>query len=525
MASFALETGTASERDGGRLEHRPIVVDGNGAADPKEHFRHYRFGRDDIAAMPRIVGKRTNALAELMPLLERLHDKPAGAFEDVVLLHSALGLKPASGPSRHAINLLLDFFIDSVNRRLQEVYRGYLRADPLPKSTRHDRKIASLEATRNEAEAIVNACDWHWLANWLQLHRNGEDAETCLQRLSNFAFRIQRVNFRFTYHCNIACRHCYNSSGPKQKAQRIPLAPMLAIVGEMPGAGIGHLNLTGGEPFLYPDHVKALVAAGRTAGLRGISIYSNGYWAIDEQRANRMLEDLSAVGFMRGAGDHLKISTGAYHQEFVAFERILILARSYHAMFGRRLLVDFEMAPGTAVENEVRERTNAAGLGPDRIDLFFRHVSPLGRGKGLSGIPTRPIELPCNAINQIVFDPDGGVRPCCGLNNENQGVIVGRLASDRLLDLVKRMQNDPVLQFLAEKPMDAIFGHVKAAKSAAGYSDKCHLCQNAVGDLTDKEKLQAELFDGQMLYPFWFTLSLPGRDAPHAENDRSGEND
>jgi len=383
---------------------------------------------------------------------------------------------------------------------------------PPPAHANHNDKIASLEPTHVEAQAIVDSCDWGWLTGWLQLKRFGEDAESCVRRLSNFAFRIRRVNFRFTYHCNIACRHCYNSSGPDLKAQRIPLDPMLAIVSQMPNVGIGHLNLTGGEPFLYPDHLTALIAAGRVAGLRGISIYTNGYWATTEEQAERILERLSTAGFMMGPEDYLKVSAGVYHQEFVAFDRVLTLARAYYTMFGQRLRVDFEKEPDSAdIATRVRQLVHDAGLA-DQVDLFFRKVSPLGRGKDLDGIAIHSIDTPCNDIDQIVFDPDGSVRPCCGFNNENQGVIIGQLKTHPLKDLVKRMQNDPILQFLARNPMTSIFEYIAKPKNAKGYSGTCDLCQDALGSLTDKEPLQAELFDRQEFYPFWFTL-FPGKTA------------
>ena len=141
------------------------------------------------------------------------------------------------------------------------------------------------------------------------------------------------------------------------------------------------------------------------------------------------------------------------------------------------------------------------------MDLTFRNVSPLGRGKDLEGMAFHPIDTPCRSIDQIVFDPDGSARPCCGFNNENNGVVIGQLRTHGLRELVKRMQNDPVLQFLARNPLSAIFEHVAKSKSADGYSGDCHLCQEALGDLTNKEPLQAALFDSQQFYPFWFTLA------------------
>ncbi len=491
------------------LSHRPVVIGGKGGAASKgasNGFVEYRFTHADILALPRVVGSKSAALAELLPAIQCLGRRPAGSFRNLSELYTSLVPPTAAGPSTQAIGVLRNFFLDVVDRRLQSLYRQYFAAHPPPARALHDQKVAALEAVRADAQDIVGSYDWHWLADWLELERIGETAGSCVRRLSNLAFDVNRVNFRFTYHCNIACRHCYNSSGPHLKAQRIRLEPMLAIVAQMPGVGIGHLNLTGGEPFLYPDHLTALIAAGRAAGLHGISINTNGYWAVNAEHARRTLERLSAAGFMQGPADHLQVSAGVYHQEFVEFACVLTLARSYHAMFGKPLVVDFERAPaGADVTERVRQEVRDAGLA-DRIDLHFRHVAPLGRGKELDGIAMRPIRTSCDSIDQIAFDPDGAVRPCCGLNNENHGVIVGKLKDHSLMDLVKHMQNDPILQFLAGNSMDKIFDYLDKPKNPNGYSATCHLCQDALGDLHDKEQLHGKLFSCQKFYPFWFRL-------------------
>jgi MoaA/NifB/PqqE/SkfB family radical SAM enzyme len=280
---------------------------------------------------------------------------------------------------------------------------------------------------------------------------------------------------------------------------------MLAIVGQMPGAGLPRLILTGGEPFLYPGDVIALIRAARAARVQRISINSNGYWASSDERARQMLERLAEAGFMLEPEDNLKISSGIYHIEFVDLDRIFTLARCYHERFGRPVIVDFELEAGAPHTRDAAiERFRAAGL-LDRVDLQFRTISPLGRARQFEDLPASDCAVPCGIIDQIVFDPDGLVRPCCGLNNENFGVAVGRLGEHGLRDLVKRAQNDPVLQFLSRKPMNAIFEELGRSPRAQGYAGICDLCQHAIGDLRDKEPLQARLFAGQRFYPFWFT--------------------
>ena len=198
------------------------------------------------------------------------------------------------------------------------------------------------------------------------------------------------------------------------------------------------------------------------------------------------------------------MSTGAYHQEFVGFDRVGLLAQRYHRMFARKLVVDYELAPGEKGRSgDIRKRLAAEGL--DRfMSISFRETQPLGRARNLQGSKLKPIDVPCGMIEEIVFDPDGTARPCCGFNNENVGVAIGVADVHSLRNLVKRMQNDPVLQFLAKNPMSAIFQHIDVERNAAGYAGPCSLCQHALGSMADKERLQALLFDRQEFFPFWF---------------------
>jgi pyruvate-formate lyase-activating enzyme len=478
---------------------------GSGRYPSSASFQSYRCRADDLEQILAHVAKPGLAAVEFMPMVELLSRCCAGDFADLVQLKGRACGRGHDEPDATTIRAMRDLFLAIPNRRLQRLYRDYLSNSPLPSGMRHDEKIAAFNDVEEHARRIVAAFDWRWLADWLRLDLIGETAESCLSRLSNFAFPVKRVNFRFTYHCNISCRHCYNSSGPHAKAQRIELDAMRAIIAQMQGAGIPALNLTGGEPFLYPDDLMALIAAGRASRLDAISIYSNGFWAETAEKADKMLARLATAGLMQGAGDFIKVSTGAYHQEFVGFDRVVLLAQRYHRMFVRKLPVDYEVAPGDKARSaEVRKHLAAEGL-DQCIAVSFRETQPLGRARNLQGSELKTIDVPCGMIEEIVFDPDGTARPCCGFNNENNGVAIGMADVHSLRDLVKRMQNDPVLQFLAKNPMNAIFEHIGVERNAKGYAGPCNLCQHALGALADKEQLQARLFDQQEFFPFWFS--------------------
>lgn len=464
---------------------------------PQRGFAHFRLGREHLDHLLRPTVRNSRLAPQVLGIAKSLNTHRAGTFQDIAEL--------AGRPAREItglIPLLRDVFIAHADRSLQALYRAYVAANPMPEPASHQDRLMQLQDVGGEAARIVDEFDWGWLADWLRLDLIGESERSCRLRLSNFAFQVRRVNFRFTYHCNISCRHCYNHSGPAEKGS-LDRNAMLAIIAEMPGANVPALNLTGGEPFLYADTVMAAISAARAAGVEEISVYTNGFWARDPAAARAMLARLQAAG-LGAPRDHLKVSSGVYHLEFIAFEHILTLAREYHDKFARRLVIDIETPPDAApYQRQMWSHVSEAGL-TGKVDLRFRGVQPIGRGSNLDTGAYRPIDDPCRVIDQVVFDPDGAVRPCCGLNSDNLGVRIGVLGRQSLRSLIKQMQNDPVLQLLAGQPMQSLPAKLGLPTSRETHAGPCHLCQDFLGGVADKAPLAARLFDGQRYYPFWF---------------------
>ena len=96
------------------------------------------------------------------------------------------------------------------------------------------------------------------------------------------------------------------------------------------------------------------------------------------------------------------------------------------------------------------------------------------------------------------------------MNFENDGIIVGDISQDTLLLLLKRLQNNPILQFIARNPMGRLFEHVEASPKPEGYASICNLCQHALGDLRESQTLKRELAPHQDYFPFWLTAESIG---------------
>lgn len=81
------------------------------------------------------------------------------------------------------------------------------------------------------------------------------------------------VQVHVTRTCTLSCRHCYSSSGPTV-AERLEVEVVEDFLRDAAAEGYRSLAVSGGEPLLYDDLPKVLVAA-RDAGM-STSITTNG---------------------------------------------------------------------------------------------------------------------------------------------------------------------------------------------------------------------------------------------------------
>ena len=81
------------------------------------------------------------------------------------------------------------------------------------------------------------------------------------------------VQLHLTTRCNLACAHCYSSSGPSG-GRSLDVADIVGALGPLRDHGFEVLSLSGGEPLLYPDLVP-VVAEARRLGFR-VTVVTNG---------------------------------------------------------------------------------------------------------------------------------------------------------------------------------------------------------------------------------------------------------
>lgn len=83
-----------------------------------------------------------------------------------------------------------------------------------------------------------------------------------------------RVQMEFTRACNLDCVHCMVRHGREDTARQLSADEIKDLLGQFRSAGVIHLNVTGGEPFLRPDAADILQAVFDTGFM--LTLQTNG---------------------------------------------------------------------------------------------------------------------------------------------------------------------------------------------------------------------------------------------------------
>ena len=99
------------------------------------------------------------------------------------------------------------------------------------------------------------------------------------------------------------------------------------------------MHLTGGEAFLYWEHLEQILLEAQKQNLGKVDlIETNGFWAIDDMITRQRIKRLDELGMNR-----LKISVDPFHQEYVDISLVRRLGHISKEILGNeRVLVRWE---------------------------------------------------------------------------------------------------------------------------------------------------------------------------------------
>ena len=342
-------------------------------------------------------------------------------------------------------------------------------------------------------------------------------------------FKLWRsAGLMVTYKCNAACEFCYYHCSPR-KGGLMPVETCLAAWRSLKtlAGDEARIHLTGGEPFLYWDHLVEILRKGSEQSLGPVDlIETNGFWATDDRLIADRLDMLVVLGMRR-----LKISIDPFHQEYVDIEPARRLASVATEKLGpERVQVRWEkylrgegvppLQSSCGATPDDRNASRAGVQGQDGLATCkAKMASPRDRTyvEAYRDYPFRFAGRAAGRLAQLIIDDGLGMiekegsdstlnHPCLPgflgakgvhidpygnvFSGTCSGIILGNVNQTPLEEIWRTFHpgQTELIQILCERGPCGLLGKAKALdyEELPAYADQCHLCTHIRQFLFDK---------------------------------------
>lgn len=311
-------------------------------------------------------------------------------------------------------------------------------------------------------------------------------------------FKLWRsAGLLLTYKCNCACEFCYYNCSP-DKGGLMPVDMAISawrslkvLAGED-----AKVHLTGGEAFLYWDHLQEILKEGQKQNFGKVDlIETNGFWATDEKIINQRIKRLDELGMHR-----FKISTDPFHQKYVDAEPLRRLVELAKEILGtEQVMVRWEKYLENPIRMKELSETERNWQYINALDDYPCRFTGRAAGKLAEIVASKPIEtftsMSCKqaflSAKGVHIDPFGNV-----FSGTCSGIIIGNVSHKPLEKIWK--QFDPSRGGIISTLFNSgPFGLLEEAEKLGYekrdfYAGKCHLCTNIRQFLFDNPDIHRE---------------------------------
>ncbi|MFW9962439.1 MAG: radical SAM protein [Candidatus Sifarchaeia archaeon] len=297
--------------------------------------------------------------------------------------------------------------------------------------------------------------------------------------------QVRSVNFLVTFRCPSKCEHCVYNASPEQMG-RINLNDVEMWLRELKRMQwFEGLTLHGGEPFLFPDEMKAILKMAKELAIPKRGAITNGYWARTPLKAMKTLKELTDADLNR-----ITFSVDGFHQRYIAIENVKLGIKAAISLGIERVWVDSYYLESVDSENVYDELTKSSLReiqGINGVEYSLHPVDFEGRGAKIlldytqmsSEIPSGNCILPywiggdLQNPEAVEIDFEGNITLC-------PGICIGNAKTDSLSSTLDSYTyiNHPIIRVLVEEGPIGLHGLAikHRLKPKSEFVNECQLC-------------------------------------------------
>jgi len=304
-------------------------------------------------------------------------------------------------------------------------------------------------------------------------------------------FRPDYISFSGTYQCNLSCPHC---CVPIEWTDRLDIPTALRFLEQARAEGIRTLGMTGGEPFVYPEFVIAIVRRAVELGYKFDRVMTNGVWFADEAELADILTQLRDTGFSGKLG----LSVDKFHG--IRTDKLAVFCRVARRIFDRDNLIALNYASSApdkglepirklavvldaVVEWSSRLRKYLLVSDDFTMTLSWNHLATVERAENLPGNPWDGEwfkEDYCEGPGQaLIVNPKGEVKPCCGFASDLDQLTIGNIYESSAADVIRAGREHPYVGKVFREGLTAIRAEILARDPGSlpeATSNHCFFC-------------------------------------------------
>jgi hypothetical protein len=225
---------------------------------------------------------------------------------------------------------------------------------------------------------------------------------------------------------------------------------------------------------------------------------TNAFWARSEGQAMRVLQPLAEAGLF-----DIVVSYDDNHAPFIREDNIVDAFRAAAALDVKFSIIVC-MEPGCVIDRCYVERMLGLEEGQAEVNIVEFWINSTGRAKDEDSPEKqrrrrgRPEALlgPCyQVLQQPTLMPTGKIQPCCGFISYKEGLVVGDIGTDTLLQALQRAYQNPLLKWIAFDGPGAVLERITEGTpnkiTTSDLDGNCHACDLLFSNPTYLDLAQA----------------------------------